>query len=92
MVVTSPFPTHLWGPAALLLAAIAGTAIMNRVRARAEVRLRHERQAVDGPPGSPWPGVGYGGVGTGCALSAPRTLSSTFWPCWSTRRVNSCWA
>jgi hypothetical protein len=23
----------------------------------------------------------YGGVGVGCALSAPRTVSSTVWPC-----------
>jgi len=34
----------------------------------------------------------YGGVGTGWALSAPRTLSSTTWPCRSTMRVNSCCA
>jgi hypothetical protein len=33
-----------------------------------------------------------GGAGVGCCWSAPRTLSSTVWPCWSTRRVNSCWA
>jgi hypothetical protein len=36
MLVTSPLPTYLWGPAALLLAAIPGTVIMNRVRRRAE--------------------------------------------------------
>jgi hypothetical protein len=47
MVVTSPLPTYLWGPAALLLAAIPGTRIMNRVRARAEARARH-RQAGEG--------------------------------------------
>jgi hypothetical protein len=40
MLVTSPLPTYLWGPAALLLAAIPGTRIMNRVRARAEDRAR----------------------------------------------------
>jgi hypothetical protein len=44
MIVTSPLPTYLWGPAALLLAAIPGTRIMNRVRARAEDRARR-RQA-----------------------------------------------
>ncbi len=42
MLVTSPLPTYLWGPTALLLAAIPGTAIMNRVRARAEARVREE--------------------------------------------------
>jgi hypothetical protein len=40
MLVTSPLPTYLWGPAALLLAAIPGTRVMNRVRARAEDRIR----------------------------------------------------
>ena len=40
MLVTSPLPTYLWGPAALLLAAIPGTRIMNRVRVRAEDRAR----------------------------------------------------
>jgi hypothetical protein len=40
MVVTSPLPTYLWGPTALLLAAIPGTRIMNRVRRRAEARVR----------------------------------------------------
>ena len=35
MLVTAPLPTYLWGPTALVLAAIPGTAIMNRVRARA---------------------------------------------------------
>jgi hypothetical protein len=40
MLVTSPLPTYLWGPAALLLAAIPGTMIMNRVRTRAEARVR----------------------------------------------------
>ena len=43
MVITSPLPTYLWGPAALLLAAIPGTIIMNRVRARAEERARREQ-------------------------------------------------
>jgi hypothetical protein len=43
MVVTSPLPTYLWGPAALLLAAIPGTLIMNRVRARAEDRARRDQ-------------------------------------------------
>ena len=43
MVVTSPLPTYLWGPAALLLAAIPGTRVMNRVRARAEARIRREQ-------------------------------------------------
>ena len=40
MLVTSPLPTYLWGPAALLLAAIPGTRIMSRVRTRAEDRVR----------------------------------------------------
>jgi hypothetical protein len=44
MLITSPLPTYLWGPTALLLAAIPGTHIMNRVRARAEDRARHEGQ------------------------------------------------
>jgi hypothetical protein len=43
MLVTSPLPTYLWGPTALILAAIPGTAIMNRVRARAEARIRREQ-------------------------------------------------
>jgi hypothetical protein len=52
MVVTSPLPTYLWGPAALLLAAIPGTRIMIRVHRRAEARARRE-QAPDGPgPGN----------------------------------------
>jgi hypothetical protein len=42
MLVTSPLPTFLWGPAALVLAAIPGTRIMNRVRHRAEDRIRRE--------------------------------------------------
>jgi hypothetical protein len=42
MIITSPLPTYLWGPTALLLAAIPGTRIMNRVRARAEDRVRRE--------------------------------------------------
>ena len=40
MIVTSPLPIYLWGPTALLLAAIPGTWIMNRVRVRAEDRAR----------------------------------------------------
>jgi hypothetical protein len=43
MVVTSPLPTYLWGPAALLLAALPGTRIMTRVRRRAENRARREQ-------------------------------------------------
>jgi hypothetical protein len=49
MLVTSPLPTYVWGPAALLLAAIPGTMIMNRVRTRAEARVRRE-QDVRGEP------------------------------------------
>jgi len=45
MLVTSPLPTLLWGPTALLLAAIPGTRIMNRVRRRAEDRARREQAA-----------------------------------------------
>jgi hypothetical protein len=45
MLVTSPLPTYLWGPTALLLAAIPGTMLMNRVRARAEDRARGEQAA-----------------------------------------------
>jgi hypothetical protein len=45
MLVTSPLPTYLWGPTALLLAAIPGTRIMNRVRRRAEDRARREQAA-----------------------------------------------
>jgi hypothetical protein len=44
MLITSPFPPLLWGPAALLLAAIPGTWIMNRVRSRAEDRARHDQE------------------------------------------------
>jgi hypothetical protein len=40
MIVTAPLPTHLWGPAALLLASIPGTRIMARVHARAVERAR----------------------------------------------------
>jgi hypothetical protein len=47
MLVTSPLPTYVWGPAALLLAAIPGTRIMNRVRIRAEQRAR-EPEPPDG--------------------------------------------
>jgi hypothetical protein len=49
MVVTAPLPTYLWGPAALLLAAIPGTRIMTRVRRRAEDRARREQD--DGKDG-----------------------------------------
>ena len=49
MAVTSPLPLHLWGPAALLLAAIPGTRIMTRVHARAEQRAREREQATDEP-------------------------------------------
>jgi hypothetical protein len=49
MLVTSPLPTFLWGPAALLLAAIPGTRIMTRIHARAEQRAR-ERQWPAGQP------------------------------------------
>ena len=45
MLVTSPLPTYLWGPAALLLAAIPGTRVMNRVRARAEDRARRAQKS-----------------------------------------------
>jgi hypothetical protein len=44
MLITSPLPTYLWGPTALLLAAIPGTMIMNRVRHRAEERVRREER------------------------------------------------
>jgi len=40
MVLTSPLPTFLWGPATLVLAAVPGTILMNRVRLRAEHRAR----------------------------------------------------
>jgi hypothetical protein len=43
MLVTDPLPAYLWGPASLLLAAIPGTVLMNRVRARAEDRIRQQR-------------------------------------------------
>jgi hypothetical protein len=43
MIVTSPLPTFWWGPAALLLAAVPGTVLMNRVRGRAERRARDRR-------------------------------------------------
>ena len=49
MLVTSPLPTYLWGPTALLLAAIPGTRVMNRVRARAEDRARREGRPTDQP-------------------------------------------
>jgi hypothetical protein len=47
MLVTSPLPTFLWGPAALLLAAIPGTRLMTRVHARAEQRAREREQPTD---------------------------------------------
>jgi len=47
MLVTSPLPTYLWGPTALLLAAIPGTRIMNHVRHRAEDRIRREQATGD---------------------------------------------
>jgi len=43
MVLTSPLPTFLWGPATLVLAAVPGTILMNRVRLRAEHRARTRR-------------------------------------------------
>ena len=49
MLVTSPLPTYLWGPAALLLAAIPGTVIMNRVRRRTEDRARQEQRRGQQP-------------------------------------------
>jgi len=49
MLVTSPLPTYLWGPAALLLAAVPGTRIMTRVHARAEQRAREREQATNEP-------------------------------------------
>ena len=49
MVVTSPLPTYLWGPAALVLAAVPGTLLMNRVRAKAEDRVRREQQLRNEP-------------------------------------------
>jgi hypothetical protein len=49
MLVTAPLPTYLWGPTALVLAAIPGTAIMNRVRARAEARIRREQGGMTKP-------------------------------------------
>jgi hypothetical protein len=48
MLITSPLPTYLWGPAALLLAAIPGTMLMNRVRQRAEDRVRAEQRRNNG--------------------------------------------
>jgi hypothetical protein len=49
MLVTSPLPTYLWGPASLLLAAIPGTKLMNRVRAKAEDRVRRQQNPRDEP-------------------------------------------
>jgi hypothetical protein len=48
MLVTSSLPTYLWGPTALLLAAIPGTKIMARVRRRAEERARREQDGEEG--------------------------------------------
>jgi hypothetical protein len=47
MLLTSPLPTYLWGPAALLVAAIPGTRTMTRVRHRAEDRIRREQASGD---------------------------------------------
>ena len=49
MLVTSPLPTWLWGPAALLVAAIPGTRIMYRVRVRAEQRASERERPTDQP-------------------------------------------
>ena len=49
MLVTYPLPTYLWGPTALLLAAIPGTWVMNRIRARAENRARQEQNPGKAP-------------------------------------------
>jgi hypothetical protein len=43
MVLTAPLPIFWWGPATLLLAAVPGTVLMNRVRVRAERRAREDR-------------------------------------------------
>jgi hypothetical protein len=48
MVVTSPLPPAWWGPATLLLAAIPGTMLMNRIRTRAERRASAEEPPADG--------------------------------------------
>jgi predicted branched-subunit amino acid permease len=40
MVLTSPLPIFWWVLATLLLAAVPGTILMNRVRVRAEQRAR----------------------------------------------------
>ena len=47
MLASLLLDTYLWGPTALILAAIPGTAIMNRVRARAEARIRQEQEPPD---------------------------------------------
>jgi hypothetical protein len=49
MLVTSPLPTFLWGPTALVLAAIPGTLLMNRVRAKAEDRVRQQQKLRNEP-------------------------------------------
>jgi hypothetical protein len=43
MALTSPLPPAWWGPAALLLAAVPGTMLMNRVRVRAEHRAKGDQ-------------------------------------------------
>jgi hypothetical protein len=50
MVVTPPLPLYLWGPAVLLLAAIPGTFLMNRVRVRAEHRARTQEPPLREEP------------------------------------------
>ena len=50
MVVTQPLPLHLWGPVALLLAAIPGTILMNRIRVRAERRARAQEPPLREAP------------------------------------------
>jgi hypothetical protein len=47
MLVTSPLPTEWWPPAALLLAAVPGTLLMNRVRARVQRRPRDDEPTAD---------------------------------------------
>ena len=49
MLVTSPLPTYLWGPTALHHPAIPRTALMNRVRPRAEERNRQEQDQSEQP-------------------------------------------
>jgi hypothetical protein len=49
MLVTSPLPTYLWGPTALLLAAIPGTAVMGRVTVSGTAPAKHEVQSLRQP-------------------------------------------